>query len=610
MYNLIKSYFFSSEHRFYALLMLAGIIISVIATVYINTLFAGWMIDFWAALSAMDYALYIASIKSLLALIITWVSCGIVKEYLTGKLTNEWREWLTTLFTKKFASQDDNNYLELERHVDQIDNPAQRIQQDVPKFVHQTLKLGIDLFQSVLTFISFIGNLWIVGGALAITLFGASLTIPGYLVWVALIYAACSSLITHLMGSRLQTLSFNEQSLNADFRNDISALVQHAESIALDKGETYFLKSAMQRLKSIMGNAYDKLYTHLKLSAFNGIFSQLTSVFPYITAAPLYFAKQTTLGQLMDIGFAFSQIQSSLSWFSDAYPKLAHYRMLSDRLTQLQHAMSNGGLKTAERAITSHRSINDTLTLAKVSVTEPSNLTLIADDLNITFKPFEHILIKAPSGVGKSTLFKAIAGTWRYGHGDVYIPGEKKLYFLPQTPVLRDDTLKAVLAYPEPEDTYNDEACLRVLQLIGGLEKFMLDLNKKRAWSSTLLSPGQKQRIAFARALLKRPDWLFLDESTSALDEESEFHIYSLLKSELKGQTTIVSIGHRSTIAPHHKSILILSVDEQRKITTQKISALQYQSIFRPSAVAENDEDVEIQEDMGNCNARSMAVST
>ncbi len=585
LYKLAKEYFIDSEERFYAWLLLLGVILGVVALVVINVMFASWSVGFWTALSSMSYPLYMESLKSLLVLTISYVGANIFKEYLLGLLKIEWREWLTETLTSKFVSQEPNNYLELERHPSQIDNPSQRIQEDVPNFVDQSLKLGIDFLQSAITLVTFIASLWVIGGAATFAVFGATIIIPGYLVWVAILFAGLSGLVTHLIGGDLVGLSDQRQGLEADFRGDIALLSNNAESVAQDRGEDYFKQSLMGKLGQICRNAYDILNINIGITAFNSFIEQIGSIFPYLVAAPLYFAKQTSLGQLMEIGFSFGQIQSSLSWFSNSYQHLARYGAIVNRLNVLQNTMEDDGLVTTSRAIVVQENDTNALSIRNLNILEPSTTASIMRELNLTFRQGENTIIKARSGLGKSTLYKAIAGTWKYGNGDVFTPNGEGMYFVPQRPVLRNDTLKAVLAYPDPENMYTHEQYIEIMQAIGDMDQFIAKLDTKASWSKTF-SQGQQQRIAFARALLKQPKWLFLDEATSSLDEDTEHRMYSLVRDRLK-TTTFISIGHRSTIDQHHNRVLIFDADDQKRVTARDAHGF-----FLPSSTAANDEGI------------------
>lgn len=585
MYKLFKEYFFESDERYSALLLLLGAILGVVALVAIMSMLAAWTVGFWAALTQMSYPLYIASLQTLLALTIGYAGINIFKDYLIGVLTINWREWLTKRLVNKYTSSDENNYLELERHPSKIDHPSQRIQEDVPSFVEQTLKLGIGLLQSILTFAMFIGNLWVLGGAATFAILGVSITIPGYLVLVAILFAAVTGLITHFIGRALIDLNHGQQSLEADFRTDMEVLSNHAESVAQDHGEAYFRQSLLGKLQSICSNAYERLHVNLRLTAFNSLYQQISYVFPYIVAAPLYFARQTTLGQLMDIAYSFAQIQYSLNWFSDSYTDLASYSTNVARIVKLENAMADGGLETTARSIVvQEEGESGTLRVQNLTLAKPSSTNHIMSELNLTFRSGENTLLKGPSGSGKSTLFKAIAGAWKYGSGDISVPDSARMCFLPQKPVLHNNTLKAILAYPQPVSTYTDEQYETVLRSVGGTDECIAELNTYAAWSKRL-SPGEQQRISFARALLKRPDWLLLDEATSSMDEECERDMYNLIREQLT-TTTFISIAHRSTVEEHHTRVVPLNADEQGRDPLRDTHAF----FARRTAVAANDE--------------------
>ncbi len=567
IYKLIKEYFFKSDERLSALLRLMGIVLGVIGLVALASVSAWWFVGFWAAMSVMSFPLFIQSMQIFVAIAIGYVALDSLKTYLIGSLTTEWRKWLTLKFIDKYTSEELNNYLDLARNASQLDNPAQRIQEDLSFFVDKTLKLGIGLLQSILTLATFLVSLWVVGGALSFVLFGASITIPGYLFFGALLFAALSTGVTHLIGRALAKSSNLQRSMEADFRKEIELLSNDAESIALDQGGVYYKQSLTEKIKSVCKNAYEMLKTSTKLSAFQALYQQFAWAIPYIMAAPLYFAKKTSLGQLMEIGFSFQQVFYSLNWFSDSYQDLAGYKGTVDRIAALESAMKEDGLKTAPKDIVVCKNTKNEFAIRN------GNLSTITKcmmrELSLTLTPGVSTLIKGRSGLGKSTLFKAMGGTWKYGSGEVSTPDNKKVLFLPQRPSLANGTLQAVLAYPEPANTYTHKECEAVLRLVGGSEGYMkdciLDLNKNttKNWSS--LSLGEQQRIAFARALLKKPDWLFLDEATSSLDEDSEEEMYLLMQVRLSN-TTLVSIGHRSTVQQFHERTLILRADQDRKM--------------------------------------------
>lgn len=562
--RLVKEYFLSSDERNSALLLLLGIIGSILGIVGILSLFGTWSIGFWAAFTAMNMAAYMASIQTFVLLTAIYIGVNVLKDYLIGVLTTRWRSWLTNHLLDRYTGDERNNYLDLFRERE-IQNPAQRIQEDVSSFVGQGLFLATNLFQSIITIATFIGGLWVLGGSITI----ASLTIPGYLVWVSLAYAGIVTGLTHLIGRPLSVLTNEQQNLEAEFRSQLEHLGNNAESIAQEHGEEYYQQSLRNRFTAINRNSYNILGVRVNLTALNSFYQQIASILPYILAAPLYFSGLASLGVIMQIGFSFSQIQFSLGWISNFYELLIRFMTSAERIEELENGMNNEELSTPARTIQILRTQSQDLSVNHLDISYPSsqgqpNPGYMMRDVNLTFRPGENTLVKGPSGLGKSTIFKAMAGTWDHGRGDVLIPGNKRLYFLPQKPSLPHDTLRVVLAYPEPENTYSDEQYEAVLREIGGMDNYIPQLNHKKNWA-TQLSGGQQQRIVFARALLKKPDWLFLDESTSALDEDSEREMYTLLQHNLPG-TTFISIGHRSTITPFHNRVITLRAHEDKTV--------------------------------------------
>ncbi|WP_051555075.1 ATP-binding cassette domain-containing protein [Legionella fairfieldensis] len=319
----------------------------------------------------------------------------------------------------------------------------------------------------------------------------------------------------------------------------------------------------------IKETANQKLGTQTKLLTFQNFYSQLIQILPSLLAAPLYFTGLIELGQLMQIGMYFTQVNLSLSWFSTSYENLSTYKTSIARISELQQTLAKEGLATNTKSMVRKIRNKESLHIKGLTIAYPQNAstTYIMRNLNLKLIPGEHILIKGKSGLGKSSLFKAISGTWKYGDGKISIPAGKSFYFLPQKPTLPCDTLKAVLAYPEPVETYTEEQYITALRAVGGMDDFIPKLSEKRAWSKEL-SGGQQQRISFTRVLLKKPDWLFLDEATSSLDEESEEYVYSAVK-QLKN-TTIISIAHRSTVEKHHSKIIFFSANNEREIEVKE----------------------------------------
>jgi putative ATP-binding cassette transporter len=407
--------------------------------------------------------------------------------------------------------------------------------------------------------LSFIAILWSVSGPLAFTLSGTQVTIPGYMVWAALLYATAGSAITYYVGRPLIALNFQQERLEADFRFNLVRMREYAEGVALYTGEATEQKGHLGRLERIRQNWYGLMHYTKRLGAFTIGYAQAAVVFPYFVAGHRYLSGAIPLGGLTQIANAFSQVQTSLSWFVDSYTDLANWKASVDRLLTFHHALEQA---TAEaRTQTADRIPAPAGSALQADVAElavpgkdgtPDRVILSGATLEL--KPGETVLITGPSGSGKSTLFRMLAGIWPFGRARVRIPEGARLMFLPQKPYIPIGTLRDAVTYPAGAGTYSDDAIRKVLRSVT-LDKLVDDLDQERNWSLSL-SGGEQQRLAVARALLHRPDWLFLDEATSAMDESGERLIYELLRERLP-KTAIISIAHRPGVAGYHARKLV-----------------------------------------------------
>ena len=572
-FDLIKDYFINSDEKLVAWLLLIGSVLCVIGIVALMTTLAWWFVGFWAVIAAKALTPFLICMGQFAIIISAYAAVYALKNYLIGKLSILWRNWLTHKILNQLFDGE-NNYLDLKRFSSEIDNIAQRIQEDVKIFVELTLNLGTEFLRSVFSLGTFVGTLWIVGGALTFAVLGLNIVIPGYLVWAALIVAIVTTITTHFIAKPLVETNKKAEQVEADLRQELSQLNEDAENIAEEHAENYYKTSIKNKILEINGTSQQKVGTQTQLIAFQNFYQQLSGVLPNLVAAPLYFSGAIEFAQMVQIGMAFGQVSWSLNWFADTYESLTSYKTRIERITELQKTFVKEGLDTNPKLIARKERNKDTVNIKHLDIMEAqaSSTAHIMRNLSLKLAPGKHVLIQGPSGLGKSTLFKAISGTWKYGHGKISIPAGKKLYFLPQKPTLPHDTLMAVLAYPDPVETYTEEQYINALKAVGGMNNFIAKLQEKRAWSKEL-SGGQQQRISFARALLKKPDWLFLDEATASLDEESEDHVYRLMIKELKN-TTIVSIAHRKTVEKHHSRILLFSSNKEKEVDVKEQSIL------------------------------------
>jgi putative ATP-binding cassette transporter len=378
-----------------------------------------------------------------------------------------------------------------------------------------------------------------------LSLFG--ITVPGYLVWVALVYAVAGTGLTHLIGRRLIKLDFNQQRFEADFRFGLVRLRENSEGVALYRGEEAERSGLLGRFSAVIGNWWALMLKRKQLGWFTSFYGQLAIIFPYIVVSPRFFTGQIPLGAIFQTASAFGQVQGSLSWFINAYTDFATWKATVDRLIGFSEGISQVR-EESKRAQGQRVEEGDALSLEHLAVQKPDGSALL-EDASIQLKRGEDALVTGPSGTGKSTLFRSLAGIWPYWKGRIRLPKGARLLFLPQKPYLPIGTLKHVATYPGEASRFSDEAAIESLKAVG-LAQLSGELQRVENWAQ-VLSGGEQQRLAFARALLNKPDWLFLDEATASLPEEDQESLYELLKERLPA-TTLVSIAHRSSLARFH----------------------------------------------------------
>jgi len=532
-----------SERRGKGLLLLVTVIGLSLGAVYLEVQFNTWNKDFYNALEKKDQAEFFSQLWRFTYLALIWIVVMVYRLYFQQMLYMEWRSWLNDNFLKRWL--EDRAYYRLQLADRGVDNPDQRISDDLRIFVDMTLDLCIGLLSAVVTLVSFTIILWEISGDFSI----GGVVIPGFLFWVAVVYALFGSWITHLVGRRLIGLDFAQQRYEADYRYSLVRLRENSEGVALYKGESLELASFRERFHMVIQNWWSIMKKRKQLNWFTSFYAQFSIAFPYLVAAPRYFSGATGMGFIFQTASAFRNVQSSLSWFIDVYPQFATWKATVDRLTtfnaSLERARAEGEHAGGER----EDAKTDTLGVEGLELALPQGRTLLAPT-SLAFKPGEDVLITGASGAGKSTLFRALAGIWPYWKGRVRVPQGAKLLFLPQKPYLPIGNLKRAVTYPADTASFADRDIADALQAVG-LGHLASDLERSENWAQ-VLSGGEQQRLAFARALLNKPDWLFLDEATASLPEEAQDELYRVVKERLP-KTTLVSIGHRASLRSHHE---------------------------------------------------------
>lgn len=545
LWALTKPYW-KSEERLKSGLLLAVIVGMSLGIVYLNVLFNEWNNLFYNSLQEKNLDEFFRLFGRFAILATLFIIVAVYRIYLRQMLQIRWRRWLTERYAAMWLTH--SNYYRLRFSPNGADNPDQRISEDIGGFVEQTLSLTLGFIESVVSLASFSVILWNLSGEIHIL----DIQLPGSMLWAAVLYAGFGSFLTHYIGRPLIRLNFLQQRYEADYRYTLVRVRENAEPIALYGGETQEAGNLSGRFSHVVSNWWAIMRQQKRLTWFSAGYSQAAVLFPFLVAAPRYFSGAIQLGGLMQTASAFNHVQSSLSWFIEAYTQLAQWRATVDRLTGFAHALAE--LEAAKDAgfTRTPAPAGQALALTDASLSLPDGRPLLAEAA-LAVAPGERVMIAGPAGCGKSTLFRAIGGLWPYAAGTLALPAEGRSLFLPQKPYLPIASLAATVAYPDAPETYGEERIAAVLADCG-LGHLTPLLGEERHWSQEL-SSGEQQRLGFARAILLAPDRLFCDEASSALDEASQKELYGLLVDRLP-QTTIVSIAHRPSLAAFHHRVV------------------------------------------------------
>ncbi|MBV8250655.1 MAG: ABC transporter ATP-binding protein/permease, partial [Comamonas sp.] len=568
--------YFVSEEKTKAWGLLAAIVALNLAAVFMLVQINEWNRVFYDALQNKQADVFWQQLWRFLWLALAYIVIAVYKFYLTQLLQLNWRRWLTRHIMGRWLSHQAFYRLELGRYgagsgkrAGVPDNPDQRIQEDLNLFTSYTVSLVMGLLNACVTFVSFVGILWGLSAAMDVSLpqllGGGELHIPGFMVWMAVLYCLVGSAITFWIGKPQVWLNNRQQQLEANFRHHMIRVREHSEAIALDGGERVEGAQLSLRFSDALANYLQLIRKQKNLVWFTNFFGQAAVVFPFIIAAPRFFSGAIQLGQLMQIASAFNQVQDSLSWIVNNYADIAAWRATTNRLGGFETSLQ--GEENAHDGVSLQSGAR--LQAQALEVDLPSGESIMrAGELSV--QPGERLLISGPSGSGKSTLLRVFAGIWPFAKGRVQRPADAM--FIPQRPYFPDGSLRDALAYPEPASHYADTALEQAL-IDAQLPRLVGQLDRQAAWNA-VLSGGERQRLAIARVLLKRPAWVFADEASSALDGPAEAEVYARLVQLVNERGgALVSVAHRDSVARFHETCWLLDAETGR-VRETGVSAL------------------------------------
>jgi putative ATP-binding cassette transporter len=540
-----------SSRRLAVLSLIAGVFVVLLANIVGQVYLNRWQKSFFDAIERKDLGMIWDQLLVFLMIVSVLLTIVVSQTWFHEMLKVRLREWLTHHLLDNWLPHGRAYRLGISEEAGV--NPDQRIQEDTRNLSELSADLGIGFLQAALLLVSFIGVLWAMSQNISFQSLGITISIPGYMVWAALVYAAIGSWLTWLVGRPLIGLNATRYAREADLRFSLVRVSESAESISLYAGEADERRILTRYVDQVIGVQRRMSNALSRLVWITSGYGWLTIVVPILVALPGYLHGSLTLGGLMMVVGAFNQVQQSLKWFVDNFARAADWRAVLHRVSVFHEALQEVD-EREEPGITLVPHPEGHLVFENVSVWLSDGGVVISDATS-EILPGERVLVVGDSGIGKSTLMRAIGGLWPWGTGTIYLPPRDEMMFLPQRPYMPLGTLRAAVAYPASPDSFTTEQIASALERTG-LRDFADRLDEEERWDR-LMSLGQQQRLAFARVVLHRPAWVFLDEATAALDEENQTRVMSIFDKELP-ETSIVSIGHRPGLDAYHTRALQL----------------------------------------------------
>jgi vitamin B12/bleomycin/antimicrobial peptide transport system ATP-binding/permease protein len=558
--RLAGAFFMAGDERWPARFLAGGVLLLTLLQVAIQIRINIWNRDFFDALQYHNWTAFLRQMAIFAVLGSISMGVAVYQVYVKQLLQLRWRRWLTARLI--------GGWLEGGRHYqlnfvgEGIENPDQRIAENIRGATEMAVDFAIGILNAALTLLSFIGILWSLSGVLSVPLFGVTLEIPGYMVAAALIYATIGSLLTYWIGRPIVAANVQHNAAEADFRFALVRLRENSESIALIGGEADEQKFLNRNFGWVMAAQLVLMRAKRRLMWMTNGYAMLGIIYPTLVASPRYFADQISLGGLMQITAAFGQVQTSLTWFVDNFPLIAEWRSHVTRLlefedmlqTTIESTTESGDVTKIELIEEKAKENEEAIAFENLEITLADGNVVIGET-NAKIERGEKVLITGESGSGKSTLMRAASGLWPWGRGSIRLPERSTIMFMPQRPYLPLGTLRAAIAYPASPRRFNCKTMAAALTRCG-LAHLVDRMDENERWDR-FLSGGEQQRIAFVRALLHQPEWIFMDEATAALDDDNQTAMMKIFTEELRW-TTVISVAHRPGLENFHDRTLHL----------------------------------------------------
>jgi putative ATP-binding cassette transporter len=530
-------------------ILLLTIVLNLIISYGMNV----WTRGIFDALQERDSHTILFLSMVYLPLLAASVLFSVLQVYARMTIQRRWREWLTNQLVNRWFKN--GRYYHLNLVSDAPKNPEYRVADDVRIATESPVDFATGMITAVLSAATFIVILWTIGGALTVHLGGTFITIPGFLVLAALIYAVAASGFMVFIGRRFIAVSENKNQAEAEYRCVLTRLRENAESIAILRGAGEERNGADKSFKTVLRAWRAICIQTMRTTIVSQTSSYIAPVLPIILCAPKFLDGAMTLGAVMQAASAFTIVQGAFNWLVDNYPQLAEWTASARRVASVQMSLDELERAEIDRAgrINRCEGKGAALRLHNLSVTFDDRILVAGAEVAIM--PGEKVLVTGESGSGKSTLVRALAGLWPWGKGDIEIPAGAKLLLLPQRPYVPSGTLRQAANYPDADQSRSAEEISKAFKKVG-LGHLVKQLDQERPWDQ-ILSGGEKQRLAFARIFLHRPDIIVLDEATAALDSQSEGQLMKLLSQEFE-HATVVSVGHRSELELLHNRKIVI----------------------------------------------------